>query len=289
MSEGTTLNVTQAVPGSPGDYLAPMTTPTESATCVSCGARAAGRFCTECGAAQIAVACATCQKELTPGARFCHHCGTGAGPARGHAASGLATTATEATAPAPRSIMPWIAGGAAVLALLIFVASQQATVSAVPFDATMGGVPQAAPRAPDISSMSPREQAQRLYGRVMRLAAENKSDSAAFFAPMALAAFENLAPFDNDTRYAYGQIAAATGNLPLAGEQADALLLTNPDHLLGLILKAQVSLASGDSAQARSLLNRATARRSAELTKALPEYTSHQREIDAALLNRTSR
>jgi tetratricopeptide (TPR) repeat protein len=153
----------------------------------------------------------------------------------------------------------------------------------------MDAAPPAAARAPDISSMSPREQAQRLYDRVMRLASENKRDSAAFFAPMALAAFENLAPFDNDVRYEYGQVAEATGNLPLAGEQADALLQANPDHLLGLILKARVSNASGDLTAGRTLLERAASRRSAELAKALPEYAIHQRDIDDALSPRSSR
>lgn len=261
-----------------------MVPPAEPRPCVACGIPTSGRFCAECGAAQIAATCRVCQKDLTPGARFCHHCGAEAGggarpPSPKRAPSPVALSE-------PRSILPWVAGGTAILALLIFVASQQAALDA----GSAGGAPEgpaSAGRAPDISNMSPSEQAGRLYDRVMRLAAENKPDSAAFFAPMALAAFENLSPFDNDTRYRYGQVAEATGNLPLAGEQAEALLLDNPNHLLGLVLKARVAGASGDSATARRLIEQAATVRDSELAKRLPEYAAHQRDIDAALTGST--
>ncbi|HXI97884.1 MAG TPA: hypothetical protein VNG73_03005, partial [Gemmatimonadaceae bacterium] len=48
-------------------------------------------------------------------------------------------------------------------------------------DDQSGGV-----RAPDISSLSPQERADRLYNRVMLLATQGKVDSVQFFAPMAL-------------------------------------------------------------------------------------------------------
>ena len=52
--------------------------------------------------------------------------------------------------------------------------------------------------ASDISNMSPRERASRLYDRVMRMHEERKADSIAFFAPMALAAYSAIPDVDDD-------------------------------------------------------------------------------------------
>ncbi|MEO7966323.1 MAG: hypothetical protein ABIT38_20670, partial [Gemmatimonadaceae bacterium] len=85
-----------------------------------------------------------------------------------------------------------------------------ASSSAAPFaggasgSAAAGGAPV---RAPDISAMSPRERADKLYDRVMRQAAEGKVDSATFFAGMATQAYELLGPLDNDLKYDYGRMA----------------------------------------------------------------------------------
>lgn len=60
--------------------------------------------------------------------------------------------------------------------------------------------------APDISTLSPRERAVRLYKRVLRLHDEHKADSIAFFAPMALAAYEDVPDRDAADREAMTRI-----------------------------------------------------------------------------------
>lgn len=141
-------------------------------------------------------------------------------------------------------------------------------------------------RAPDISSMSPRERADRLYDRVMAMSSQGKADSAAFFASMAVGAYEDLGPLDNDLRYDYGRMAEMAGALPLAKAQADSILRENPDHLLGLLLNARVAQARNDAAGARRFLDRMQAAQSTELAKSLEEYTRHRNDIDAALQTR---
>ena len=251
--------------------------------CPNCGTLATGKFCGECGGALLGVQCASCHALLTPGAKFCHRCarpvGTGAGQ-----------PPVVVPAAAQRSIVPWVVAGAALLALVIMVAAQQGNSPAMlrgetsplgtataPFAAGAGG------RAPDISQMSPRERADRLFDRVMSLSAAGKTDSASFFASMAVGAYEALTPLDNDLRYDYGRMAEMAGDLKLAQAQADTILQENPDHLLGTILSARVAQARNDMARYRRLLARVAQVQATELAKSLEEYTRHRNDIDAAL------
>jgi len=271
-------------------------TPNAGTTCPSCGTRSPGKFCIECGAALFGVTCSVCQTPLTPGAKFCHSCGAAAGasPQRVQpqpAVGGPATTATSAVQ--GRSIVPWVAAFVAMLAVVIAVAVQQrgaapaATSANIPLDgssaAPFAGGATGAMRAPDISSMSPRERADRLYDRVMRLASEGKTDSASFFANMAAQAYELLGPLDNDLRYDYGRMAEMSGNLDLARQQSEAILASNPDHLLGIILGARVAQLQKNEPRRRQLLNKLLAVERVELAKAVEEYERHKGDIEAAL------
>lgn len=142
-------------------------------------------------------------------------------------------------------------------------------------------------RAPDISTMTPRERADRLYDRVMRLVEEGKADSAMFFSTMAVGAYESLGPLDNDLRYDYGKMAEVAGELDLAKAQADSILMDSPDHLLGLVLAARVAERRGEGPEQRRLLERLAAVRTAQLARGLDEYTRHRADIDAALRPRS--
>lgn len=138
-------------------------------------------------------------------------------------------------------------------------------------------------RAPDISSLSPQERADRLYNRVMLLASQGKNDSVQFFAPMALTAYQMLAPLNADQRYDMGRIGEVVGALPLAKAQADSILRENPNHLLGLILEARLATIVGDTAQLRSYERRLVAAEKAELATKRDEYVRHQDDITNAL------
>ena len=141
----------------------------------------------------------------------------------------------------------------------------------------------AAVRAPDISSLSPQERADRLYNRVMLLATQGKIDSVQFFAPMAVQSYLLLAPLNADQRYDLGRIGEVTGALPLAKAQADSILLENPNHLLGLILEARLATIGGDTTQLRSYERRLIAAQKAELAKKRDEYIRHEDDITNAL------
>src|SRR3954447_13930814 len=88
-----------------------MTSPDSPTVCPSCTKPATGRYCANCGAPLAGAACSTCSAELTPGAKFCHRCGTAVG-----------------TAPAPResrgNSLPWIVAALAFLALFAMAAGR---------------------------------------------------------------------------------------------------------------------------------------------------------------------
>ncbi len=265
-----------------------MASPSEQATrCPACGASSTGRYCSNCGAPLAGATCSACAAELSPGAKFCHHCGTAVGAA-----------AATVTRESRTNALPWIVAAVAFLALFAmaagrgFNARRSSTV-----DGSQNALPQAglddrgateddgsaAVRAPDISSLSPQERADRLYNRVMMLASQGKVDSVQFFAPMALTAYQMLSPLNADQRYDMGRIGEVAGALPLAKAQADTILKENPNHLLGLILEARLATLAGDTAQLHSSERRLLSAEKGELARKRVEYSRHQDDIVNAL------
>ena len=250
--------------------------------CPNCSAATTGRYCAECGAAVTDAICAGCRSLLSPGAKFCHRCGTAVGTRP------VGTAEPRITA----SALPWAVAAIAMLALVALVAGQRfggtrvASTPALP--SADGGAGASAPtpeggRAPDISNLSPRERADRLYDRVMRLSSEGKTDSVQFFSPMALSVYQSLGPLDADLRYDFGRVAEVAGAAGIARAQADTILAADSTHLLGLVLGVRASQLTGDSAAARAFARRLLAAEPTESAKRLPEYERHQGDILEAL------
>ncbi|HEX6316673.1 MAG TPA: hypothetical protein VFZ73_17500 [Gemmatimonadaceae bacterium] len=229
--------------------------------------------------------CRACGVPLTPGSKFCHDCGTPvvAAAAVGRPAAARREIVAErsaATRP-PSSNLPWILGGLAFVTLVVIFAAQRAgqePVTPVGAPAPMRGA-----GAVDISSMTPQEQASRLFDRIMRLSEEGKRDSVQLFASMAITVYESLGSLDLDARYDLGRIAQVSGQLDLARAQADSILQQDPDHLLGLILAAAVADARGNEADRAAYERRLLAAESAQLARNVEEYVRHRVDIDMAL------
>lgn len=253
-----------------------MTTPV---ACPSCGAASTGRFCAECGAPLAGASCAACRAPLTPGARFCHRCGTPAGATR---------TAGSEVASGVGTALPWSVAAIALLALIALAAGQRFSRTAQP--AAQMTAPIGAPlaqggqaRAPDISSMTPTQRAERLYDRVMSAAERGLADSVQFFIPMALQAYEAIGDLTLDQRYDMGRLAEVAGDSRIATAQADTMLRAQPDHLLGLVLASRAARLRGDERAAARHLERLARVEQSERRKQAPEYLLHQNDIDMAL------
>ena len=218
------------------------------------------RFCSDCGT------------QLNPGARFCHNCAAPVG-GRAEPAAGATTDTSKA--------LRWGVPVVAFLALLVLSAIQFGSRAPAPSPGMpIGSGPIA---APDISSMSPEERADRLFNRVMRLSSEGKSDSAAFFGPMAMGALSALTPLDAHRRYDLGLVALVIGDVRAAAAQADSILAQRKTHLLGLSLAARAADARNDRTAARDLRKRLLAAESAEKTSGLQEYKDHEPDVAAAI------
>jgi hypothetical protein len=247
-----------------------MSSPDSSTTtCPRCKAAASGHFCASCGAAFAGANCVSCDQPLTPGARFCHHCG-----------------ASVATTTSVKSALPWIVPGIAVMALVAFLIGQRvsrgsntAAADPAPVSAGMPG----GTRAPDISSMSPEERASRLFDRVMRYGEQGKTDSLKIFAPMAIEAYQMIGPLDAHARYDMGMIGIVSGDVQFARAQADTILAANKTHLLGLVLAMKAAGLRQDMNARAEYQRRLVAAAPVERAKKLKEYEEHSADIDAAL------
>jgi hypothetical protein len=224
-----------------------------------------------------------CASSLTPGARFCHHCGTPVGIQN-----------TPRTEERGSTALPWVVASIALVALVALVAAQRFSApTATRLDAPINALPQAQlgevptgemmDRAPDISQLTPRERADRLFDRVMKLHERGRTDSVQFFAQMAIPAYQMLQPLDLDARYDMGRIAEVAGLADFARAQADTILRADPNHLLGLVLAIRASRLARDEPAATAFERRLIVAEPTQRRRGLVEYTRHRTDIDAAL------
>jgi hypothetical protein len=231
-------------------------------TCPRCGTPdVTGKFCSNCGAALGGTACGQCGAAVTPGARFCHVCATPVGPGTPSGGGGGAP-----------AWLPWGIAGAVALVLivggLVMLGRDESPSAPTGAAAPGSGIT-------DISQMSPRERANRLFERVMGASDRGDTAEVRFFAPMALQAFEMIGPLDHDARYDIGLIQIAAGDAAAARVQADSILAAVPSHLFGWHLRAEAAQAEGDAA-ALARANRAFLEHYAsEMALDRPEYAIH--------------
>jgi hypothetical protein len=228
--------------------------------CPKCGASAQGKFCPDCGTALETARCAACQAKLEPGARFCTQCGT----------------RVQAVAAANT---PWYIAGAAIIALiLVLVLPTFREQPSQPADATgpfqQSGATGATP--PPLSA-NMRENADRLFNRVMEARETGDSAGVKQFAPMGVMAYENAGELDNDGLYHLSLLQTAAADFPAALSTAKRILAVAPDHLLALSAAGDASALMRDTANARRYYEQFLRVFPAERDKQLPEYLDHAR------------
>lgn len=245
--------------------------------CANCGTESSGRFCPSCGAQLRKSSCAECGAELAPGARFCNRCGTAVGAGAG---SGKRP---EAAASGGNANLPWYIAGAVLLVLILILvvpmitdrtdsASTQGPFVPNVVNGGTGGTP------PPLTG-SPREQADRLFNRIMTAREQGDTATALQFTPMAIDAYGMAEPLDNDGLYHLAAIHIIAGSHDLARSTADQILAREPNHLLGLSAAAEAADAAGDTAAARELYQRLLAAYDTESARGLQEYLDHARQL----------
>lgn len=204
--------------------------------------------------------CPSCGASAPAGSRFCPVCGK---------------SMDGSTRASP---LPWMVAGA-MLATLAAVLLVRQTASS---RSSPAAVPAASAPASDISQMSPRERADRLFNRVMSASERGDTGEIRFFAPMAVQAYDMIGALDADARYHVGMIQLALGATREAAAQADSLAAAHPGHLLASLLRAEVAERTGD-APARSRAWRDLLRNyEKEMATGRAEYDDHRTALEAA-------
>ena len=140
---------------------------------------------------------------------------------------------------------------------------------------TIHSTPQTPVRGPDISQMSPEEQADRLFNRIMTERENGDTAQARFFTPMATQAYQNAEPLDDDGLYHLASVQIVAEDYAGALRTADRVLTRNANHLLALGIAAEAATKAGDTAAARGFYQRLLNAYDAEMAKGLQEYRDH--------------
>ena len=277
--------------------------PETSQTCPACGKHATGNFCHHCGAAMSARSCKQCGSSVAATAAFCNQCGAkapGAGGAPAPRASGGgqggrggkgggasrrgqgAKPAQDVTraAVAAESIVgagPWWVAGVAMFGLILVVGWSMVSREgpSVPPGMEGGSANPNAAGTTDITQMSPREAADRLFDRIMRTVSAGDTAGALGFAPMAIQAFEVAEPLDLDGLFHLAmiqQLSDPEGALVTARR----ILESEADHILGLGVAGESAAALGDEAAARDYFSHLLRVYDVQFTRTLPEYEGHR-------------
>lgn len=230
--------------------------------CPACGAKGSGKFCSACGSALGGGPCRSCGAVLAAGAKFCTGCGVArSGPVARPKAGGL-------------PVLPIAIAALAVIALVVVLVQRGEPVPAqepvAPFANGTTGTP------PDLSSMTPREQFDRLYNRVMTAAEQGDTATVVGFSPMALQAYRNLDAVDSDARYHAAMLRLHTGDVPGARSLADSILALQPDHLFGYVLQGAMARFGGQEAELTEIYRRFLAAWGPEMASGKPEYRDHE-------------
>lgn len=134
--------------------------------------------------------------------------------------------------------------------------------------------------APPPLTGSLRDQADRLFERIMQARARGDTAEARFFLPMALQAYEGAAPLDADGLFHVGLLQLEGGEAAAATATASRIRDLDADHLFAFALAGEAALAVGDQAGARRAFADYLARFENEVARARPEYEMHRPALD---------
>lgn len=267
-------------------------------SCARCGVAASGNYCASCGAVLDARHCTECGAALQRGARFCNQCGAGvhggaaasatagAGAGGGAAVGGGASPAGGASgarnggsagASGEAHVAWWFAGGLLVLLIMVvawpIVRPEQVGPTPPPAPQPTGAA------AVDLSSMTPRQAADRLHRRVTEAAEAGDSAQVAQFAPMAVMAYDQARPLDLHGLYDMASMQQLAGDFAGAQATAEEGLAEASGHLLLLYAAGQAAEAMNDPSGAREYYQRLLDAFDAERFSGREEYEAHVRML----------
>lgn len=251
--------------------------------CPSCGSESSGKFCAQCGAPLADAQCVKCAAPLEPGARFCTGCGA---PARS-AIGGNTGWFVAAGVLIVMIGLVWIltsrdrsAGDAAITAgnaAAPVAAGQGAAQSGA--GAQPGSTVDPSLGTPPELTGTPREQADRLFNRIMTERESGDTAKARFFLPMGIMAYEQAGELEADGLYHLAILQSSAGRPQDAMKTSQRILATQPDHLLALGAAAEAAEEAGMGPEAAKYYAQLYRVYDTEKKKTLAEYIDHAKVI----------
>lgn len=173
--------------------------------------------------------------------------------------------------------------GLAAVTLVAVIAFQAGRSSPPPAGPPAAGAPAggAGGGMPDLASMGPWEQADRLFNRVMTAHEQGDQGSVDLFKPMALQAYGMLGTLDPDAHYHVGVMQVVTGEVDDARARADSIEAQVPGHLFAFMLRHSAARMENDEAAAQEAYQGFLANYDGEIAAGRQEYEDHQRAVDS--------
>ncbi len=215
--------------------------------------------------------CPSCNTALHPNAKFCHECGKLAGDPRD-------AKQRDWKIVAPFAVLVAAVGAVLVLVLGNFATEQKNLPS--PPQSDVVSFSRQLNQPVDLSTMSSREAADRLFNRVMLANESGDTAQAMQVAPMALQAYRLVDRPDADAYYHMGLISLVLGNLDDVRKQIENIKRDSTEHLLGLALALNVAKRVGDDKSELDILTRFAAAYDVEIKRGKPEYGAHSATIE---------
>ena len=225
------------------------------------GDSSAGHSCSRCGAA------------IRHGLRFCPSCGVslaGAGPSRN------------------RRRVRLVGAGALMVLIPTVIGYWKMTddrywLPPLPSE----GVPQATTAKTDLTSITPRTAADRLFDRVMRAVVAADVAEVRDFLPMAVAAYGRVDSLGSDGAFHLSTLLRVGRDYHAALMVSQSALEEDPDHVLVLSEAALGALALGDSGAAQSYSRHLLTVYTVQVGRDIDDYLQH-RDILPSLQQRAA-
>jgi len=211
-------------------------------------------------------ACPSCGAATLSAAHFCHDCGASMEEGSG---GGKWSTGRLARWGAVASLV-----AVAVFAVVTLSARDDTPPSSSAMPMPKFNTP------PDLSQMTLREAADRLFNRIMRASEQGNRAEAQRFVPMAVQAYGTLPMLDRDARYHLALIHGVADDRANVVRQIAALRKGAPDHLLALVLEHETAVQSGDRTAVSRVLAAFAATYDTEIVTGRPEYEAHRSTIE---------
>jgi hypothetical protein len=234
--------------------------------CPSCGTESAGKFCGECGAPLADALCPKCSAPLLPGARYCTQCGA---PARSAIGGNTGW---------------YVAAGVLVVMIgLVWILTSRDGTTAPPSSQAqqtagspaMGAAGGGGAGSPPELTGTPREQADRLFNRIMAEREGGDTAKARFFLPMGIQAYKQAGELEADGLFHLALLQSSAGQTADVMETTGRMLALNKNHLLALGAAAEAAEEAGDAAAAAAYYARFLDAYPSEKTKTTAEYLDH--------------